>query len=320
MSGRVLIVFSALACATALAVVRPIAAHADGDPSGGGTAGSQFGTSGATVQGSDITVNSGIQQRAPGSLGTPVIASSGEPCTWSVMANQEALDAGAREGVFPGTVGNTALSNTQTQGPPDGVDPATGTWYTVACPATQSIASVWVPNRTGPAPAPRPVTPVVVAQEALARLHLGPPSIHMSPPSNDEVVNFSDWLWIDGSMWHPISATASVGGVSATATASPERVVWQMGDGSQIACSSPGTPYDSNAPPDRQTTDCTYAYPRSSAGQPNNRYTVTVTVYWHVTWTATGAPGGGNLGDVASDTASTPVEVDEIQAVNVASR
>jgi len=287
------------------------------DPSG--YAGTQRGTSGVTQDGSDITVNAGIQATDVRPTGSPAVASNSDPCTWSVMANQAALDAGAREGVLPASVGDTSLSSPQTQGPPDGVDPATGTWYTVSCPDTQSIVSVWVRNNPG-GPAPRPVSPVVVAQEALARIHLGPPSIHMSPPANAELVNFSDWLWVDGSMWHPISATASIGGASATATASPERVVWQMGDGNRVTCSGPGTPYDESAPPDGQTTDCSYVYPNSSAGQPNNRYTVTATVYWRVTWTATGAPGGGNLGDIAGDTASTPVEVDEVQAVNVSPR
>ena len=320
MSRRLLTAGCVLASAVALAVAQPRVAHADGDPSGGGTAGSQFGTSGVTVQGSDITVNSGIQQRSPGSAGGSAVTSTGEACAWSVMANQAALDAGARAGVYPATVGNTTLSNTQTQGPPDGVDPATGIWYTVTCPDTQSIASVWVPNRPGGGPTPRPVSPVVLAQEALAKIHLGPPSIHMSPSANAELVNFSDWLWVDASTWHPVSATASIGGVSATATASPDRVVWQMGDGAEVTCRNPGTPYDNNASPDQQKTDCSYVYPNSSTGQPNNRYTVTATVYWQVTWAAVGAPGGGDLGDIASDTASTPVEVDEVQAVNVSPR
>ena len=59
---------------------------------------------------------------------------------------------------------------------------------------------------------------------------------------------------------------------------------------------------------------------RSSAGQPNNRYTATATIYWTVRWTAAGAPGGGNLGEIPGDTTSTSVEVDEIQAINTASR
>jgi hypothetical protein len=142
----------------------------------------------------------------------------------------------------------------------------------------------------------------------------------MSPPSTAEIVNFQDWLWVDGSMWHPLSATASVGPVTATATATPERVLYEMGDGSQVVCTGPGTPYNPAVAPGAQSTTCSYSYPNSSAGQPNNQYTASATIYWHVTWRAVGAPGGGDLGQVAGDTATTQVAVDEVQALNTASR
>jgi len=162
--------------------------------------------------------------------------------------------------------------------------------------------------------------PAALAQQALATMHLPAPRIGMSPPNTAEIVNFQDWLWVDSSMWHPISATASVGSVAATATATPQRVVYDMGDGNQVVCSSAGTPYNPATAPGAQSTSCSYRYANSSAGQPNNLYAASATIYWHVTWTAVGAPGGGDLGEIPGDTATTQVAVDEVQALNTASR
>jgi hypothetical protein len=137
----------------------------------------------------------------------------------------------------------------------------------------------------------------------------------MSPASADVTVNLPTWLWVDGSVWHAISATAAAGPVSATATATPDQVVWQMGDGGKVTCKGPGIPWTSQYPPD-QGSDCSYAYVRSSVDQPGGTYTVTTTVYWHVTWTSQGAPGGGDLGLIAGPSVQTAVDVQELHAIN----
>ena len=67
------------------------------------------------------------------------------------------------------------------------------------------------------------------------------------------------------------------------------------------------------------STDCSYTWTQSSAAQPDGAYEVTATVYWQVAWTATGAPGGGNLGQIAGPAARVAVRVAESQAVNTAS-
>jgi hypothetical protein len=196
--------------------------------------------------------------------------------------------------------------------------PGGGTWYLITCPGT-TPSLIFEGAPAGQAAAPL-AQPAALAQQALATMHLPAPRIGMSPPNTAEIVNFQDWLWVDGSMWHPISATAAVGPVAATATATPERVLYEMGDGSQVVCTGPGTPYKPAIAPGAQSTNCSYSYPNSSAGQPNNQYTASATIYWHVTWTAVGAPGGGDLGEFAGDTATTQVAVDEVQALNTASR
>ena len=88
-----------------------------------------------------------------------------------------------------------------------------------------------------------------------------------------------------------------------------------MGDGGQVVCDGPGTPYDSTIPAAAQSPSCTYTYTHSSATQPNLQFQAAVTVRWHATWTATGVAGGGDLGTI-DRTITFPVRVGEIQALN----
>ena len=180
---------------------------------------------------------------------------------------------------------------------------------------TNPAAPFWVTNTQTAA---APVNPAALAQQALSKLALAAPSIEMAPPaSTDQLVNVSTWLWINPAAWQDLSATAAAGPVSATATATPVEVVWNMGDGNQVTCAGPGTPYSPANP--NASTDCSYTWTQSSAAQPDGAYEVTATVYWHVAWTATGAPGGGSLGQIAGPAARVAVRVAESQAVNTAS-
>jgi hypothetical protein len=302
MSARVLTMLGTLAAAfvcmlqpSKVAAATPIAS------SGGNTnAGIQMGTTGVGVNGIDVTVNAGLTQGTGGS-GSAATTGSTTTCT------SQAVDSFTAVGLI-----NQYPTATVSSGPP-----GEGTWYVTTCPGTTpSLVFVSASGRAG-----NPVAqPSVLAQQALATMRLPGPSVKMSPPSDAQVVNFKDWLWVDPSSWHPISATATAGPVSATATATPERVVYDMGNGTTITCNGPGTPYDPNTSPDAQSTNCGYTYASSSAGQPDNRYPASATIYWSVRWTAAGAPGGGSLGEIPGGTTSTPVRVDEIQAVNVARR
>ncbi len=278
-------------------------AAADGNVGGGtGDAFAQGVTTGAVADGGDVTVNAGIVQGTT-SPTTRARSGSGWTCT------SQAID--------PVTAVNLINENPDTRTTMAG-GAGSGTWYVIACPGT--TPSLLFEGNAGQQGTQAPLAqPRALAQEALATLHLPAPALRMSPPSSAEVVNFQEWLWVDGSIWHPISATATAGPVSATAIATPERVVYDMGNGARIACKGPGTAYNPSVAADRQSTTCSYTYPNSSAGQPNNHYAATATVYWSVRWSAVGAPGGGNLGVIPGAVTSIPVEVDEIQAVNVAS-
>lgn len=173
------------------------------------------------------------------------------------------------------------------------VDPMPLMWVTGATPAAQTVA----------------VNPVVVAEQAAKHLALGSPTIEMAPPDGSpQLVGVASWLWLAPGSWQTLTASASAGPVTATATATPTKVVWEMGNGASVTCDGPGTPY--NASDSNASTDCSYTWPDPG------RFTVTATVYWSVSWTATGAAGGGNLGVQVGPPAEIGVTVTESQAIN----
>lgn len=194
-------------------------------------------------------------------------------------------------------------------GPPQGE--GAGTWYRKICYSANGQSTgtiVWLP-----APA---VDPAVLAQQASDRAPIPTPDVHLNPPEGGEqVVNVTTWLWIDQSVWQPVSAEASAGGVTVTATATPQSVAWNMGNGDVVSCAGPGTAYDPSRPSNEQHTDCSYVYRRSSSSAPDGAFAASATITWHVTWTAVGVAGGGDLGS-ASRTTTFTVRVAEIQAVN----
>ena len=179
---------------------------------------------------------------------------------------------------------------------PGAIDPMPPVWVTGAQPGAVTVA----------------VDPAVIAQQAIQQLGLGSPSIEMAPPDGSpQLVGVATWLWVDPGAWRTLTASATAGPVTVTATASPSKVVWEMGDGTSVTCDGPGTPYSSSDP--EATTDCSYTWPEAG------NYAVSATVYWSVTWTAAGAPGGGNLGIQAGPAADVGVTVTESQAINTPS-
>jgi hypothetical protein len=183
-----------------------------------------------------------------------------------------------------------------------------------ACFSTGSLAPAAAPvSGTGGASNAVPADPQTLAQQAAAVLELPAPDVHMNPAA-DQVVQLPVWLWIAADQWEPRRVSATAGPVTSTVTATPTRVTWDMGNGDQVECDGPGRPYQQRYAQQPEATDCRYTYRLSSAGQPDEVYQVTTTVHWELTWTATGAAGGGNLGTVPMST-TQPVRVTQIQAL-----
>ncbi len=286
------------ATAIVLAVVVPMVVGAGrawaADPGG------QNGYANAQASGGQLTVQAGHTYWTPPSGSSWATTAKSDPppgkpnpnqpygCTYQADPQaQQTLGAGGTtpgEWVIPTCAG------------PGVIDPMPPVWVTGAQPAAAVVQ----------------VDPVVLAQQAVKHLGFASPTIEMSPPAGSpQLVRVATWLWIAPAVWQTLTASATAGPVTTTATALPSKVVWDMGDGVTVTCAGPGTAYSTSDP--GATTDCSYTWPQAGA------YTVTATVYWSVTWTATGAPGGGNLGVQAGPPAQAQVAVTESQAINTPS-
>ena len=184
---------------------------------------------------------------------------------------------------------------------------ASPNYYQVSCSNGYAFEAIVYPGVGGQ-----------VGQEASSELNLPLPQISTSPaPPVPAVINLPIYLTVDAAAWPatPISATATVGGVSATATATPSYVRWSISDGRSTSCNGPGVPYNGSwgaTPPPASTGACTYTF--AWPDQPGT-YSISATVYYHVTWTSTGVAGGGDLGMVPGPTATIPVTVDQIRSI-----
>lgn len=194
--------------------------------------------------------------------------------------------------------------------------PAGGTVYQRECmlPGGGSSNSGWVVLPNPPAGfGAVTVTPSDLAVEAVEMLELRGPAIGIAPPPGSTgLVGLPVWLWTDvtPSTWGPASATASVPGLSVTATARATRIVWDMGDGTKVTCRTPGTPYSTSYGGVPSPT-CGHLYTRPSAGQPDDAYPVTATTTWEVSWS-----GGGASGVITvTRSSTTSVRIGELQVL-----
>ncbi len=194
-----------------------------------------------------------------------------------------------------------------------------GAWYVYRCsgPGVHDglyRAPIWLPD--GVVPAAALPSPQELADQARAQLRLPNPRIEANPPG-DKLVNLPTWLWVSRGSWGTRQATASVPGVSVTAVATPTSVSWSMGDGQNVKCSGPGTPYSADAEPTAASPDCGHTYRRSSAAVPGRHFVVTATVRWTVTWFGAGA--GGTFPDMTTS-ATAAFRVAEVQALGTGRR
>lgn len=186
-----------------------------------------------------------------------------------------------------------------------------GGWYLQTCFSNitngeQSFGvPVWI------AGAPPAISPEILARQARARLSLPTVAIRLNP-AGDQLANLPVWLALDPMSWRSQSATASVPGVSVTATARPVQAVWAMGDATTVTCTGPGTAWTSGMDPAAASPDCGHVYRTSSAGAPGAAFQVSVTVTWEVSWA-----GAGRSGTVPglTTTGAVQVRVQEAQAI-----
>jgi len=151
------------------------------------------------------------------------------------------------------------------------------------------------------------------ADEARNAVVLIDPDIQTSPPpGRPQLVGLPTWLWVDAA-WKPHSAAATLGGVTATVTATPSTIVWSAGDGSAaFTCTGPGEIYDEHHP-DR-VSHCAHTYlDRSTATNANGTFALTATITYTVHWQATNGEAGDL--DPVTRTRTIPMLVREAQAL-----
>ena len=161
------------------------------------------------------------------------------------------------------------------------------------------------------------LTPREVAQLAIERMHLKAIDIGIVPepgPDSIGLVGMPVWMWAkapNNQTFGPITESASAGGITITATARVLQVTWDMGDGTEIVCDTAGTPYKPELGR-KDSPDCGHTYKNSSAGKPDDAYTVTATSSWVITWS-----GAGQTGTIRLDglTRSTQIRIGEAQVL-----
>lgn len=245
----------------------------------------------------------------PGATGAPVckISQTGEvvPCRDPIWGWWSGADQCYYKQVDPQP---PAISSAWNGHYPDGAI------YAAMCPGANGTGGGWTwfanppPGYGGVAP-----TPAALAQQAIDTMRLTGPDVGMAPTEGKTgLVGLPVWLWttVSETTWGPASATASVPGLSVTATARAKRIVWDMGDGHTVTCANPGTPYTTSKGAAESPT-CGYVYTRSSASQPDHVFTVTATTTWDVTWS-----GGGESGALMVSRSSTAlVRIGELQVL-----
>ncbi len=156
--------------------------------------------------------------------------------------------------------------------------------------------------------------PEVIASLALDDIRtrlLEQPVPDVSPMSRG-IVNLETWLAVDDPGAQ--SVTASIPGLSVTATAVVASTSWTFDDGAappvEVVCDGLGEPW-SPADGDRPAP-CGHTF--TGATRAEAPYTVAVRVTWDVSWAASNG-ATGTLAPIVSDAAELTYPIDEIQTI-----
>ncbi|WP_246002510.1 hypothetical protein [Allorhizocola rhizosphaerae] len=152
-----------------------------------------------------------------------------------------------------------------------------------------------------------PAALAVITDRAIDNLSMPRPVIAANPSlATRQVVHVPVWWWVQPGWWQAQTATASAGGLTITARATPKKVTWYAGDGTSTICNGPGTPWTGSAAPTSASPTCghTYTVPSASEANPDGKFQLRVVVSWDITWS-----GGGLSGSVPGVTTATTTEV-----------
>jgi hypothetical protein len=243
--------------------------------------------------------------------GKPVCAIDGKtvPCSRPGMGTFNAADGCYWELEDPQPDAETARLAT---GLPDDWKPGDeGKFYNVTCPADPLMGGLTY-SATGPNAAA--VDPAQLAQEAVEKMTLLGPEIGITPkPGGKGVVGMPVYMWDEESAetYGPQTQSATAGAVTVTATAKVKKIVWDMGDGATVTCTTAGTPYKAAYGKD-PSPDCGHRYTEPSSTQPSGKFHVTATSTWTIDW-----QGGGQTGQLTEvRNSAVDITVAEVQVLN----
>lgn len=221
-------------------------------------------------------------------------------CRWKLADNQKAAPAGSNEGE--------------------------GAWYTCsrkvfcdpddmfACVETGTSRDEWL---TTPPAGVMTLTPAQAAAALVKTFKLEGIAIGSTTKASGKgAVGLPVWLWVENQTplsFGPYVESATLGGVTVTATAKVANIAYSMGDGQTVVCANAGTPY-AKGYGNTDSPTCGYRYSQMSPGDGAQPYDVTATSNWEVVWTSSGG-GGGVIGTTTQS--QTQIRVGELQAVNV---
>ncbi|MBT2876809.1 ATP/GTP-binding protein [Streptomyces sp. McG5] len=160
------------------------------------------------------------------------------------------------------------------------------------------------------------VNPAVLAREAVDKMLLRGPEIGITPkPGGKGVVGMPVYLWTarGAETYGPNTASASAGGITVTATAKVAKIEWQMGDGTTVTCTTPGTPYKAEYGK-KPSPDCGHRYTKPSSTTASGDYHVTATSTWDIDWQVNGGGASGEMTEIRDS--AVDITVAEVQVLN----
>ncbi|AEM88712.1 hypothetical protein [Streptomyces violaceusniger] len=195
-----------------------------------------------------------------------------------------------------------------------GHKPDDGKVYQVTCPmgtpGLDAVGLQWMAEPPGAAA----VSPAQLAQQAVDKMTLRGPRIGIAPkPGGKGVVGMPVWMWAGKSTetYGPNTASASAGGTTVTATAKVSKVVWKLGDGSTVTCTTAGTPYKASYGK-KASPDCGHRYTQASSTTASGKYHITATATWTIGW-----QGGGQNGQLTEiRDSAVDITIAEVQVLN----
>jgi hypothetical protein len=155
---------------------------------------------------------------------------------------------------------------------------------------------------------PEAFDPAALAEQARAVMRLPEPDIGTAPALGEpRFVNLPSWMWVEEQDWGPVSATASVSAGSVTVTATPERVVWDTGDGHEVVCTGPGTVFSEAVFREQGSPDCGHTYTALPPGGAGATVDLVAEWEWEVSWSTSDGRGGDLEGLTTTSTVAVPV-------------